>query len=107
MDVAYISALAALAGSVVGSLTSGITTWLNQRAQARAGLRAHEASRREDLFTDFIVAASKPQDRAAFLVGLALWGAACALLATLLRNFAAYATTHNRPLEAGDPGNPG
>ncbi|SDR59142.1 Uncharacterized membrane protein YccC [Rhizobiales bacterium GAS113] len=31
-----------------------------------------------------------PQDRAAFLVGLALWGAACALLATLLRNFAAY-----------------
>jgi len=32
-----------------------------------------------------------PQDRAAFLIGLALWGAACALVATLLRNFAAYA----------------
>jgi uncharacterized membrane protein YccC len=32
-----------------------------------------------------------PQDRAAFLVGLALWGAACALVATPLRNFAAYA----------------
>jgi uncharacterized membrane protein YccC len=32
-----------------------------------------------------------PQDRAAFLVGLALWGAACALVATLLHNFAAYA----------------
>src|SRR6266478_5043269 len=32
-----------------------------------------------------------PQDRAAFLLGLALWGAACALVATLLRNFAAYA----------------
>ena len=32
-----------------------------------------------------------PQDRAAFLVGLALWGAACALVATLLRNFAGYA----------------
>src|SRR5258706_3084329 len=32
-----------------------------------------------------------PQDRAAFMVGLALWGAACALVATLLRNFAAYA----------------
>src|SRR6266849_3688567 len=30
-----------------------------------------------------------PQDRAAFLVGLALWGAACALVATLLRNFLA------------------
>jgi uncharacterized membrane protein YccC len=32
-----------------------------------------------------------PQDRGAFLVGLALWGAACALVATLLRNFASYA----------------
>jgi uncharacterized membrane protein YccC len=31
-----------------------------------------------------------PQDRASFLVGLALWGAGCALVATLLRNFAAY-----------------
>jgi hypothetical protein len=59
MDVAYLSALAALAGSVVGGLTSGITTWLSQRAQARAGQLAHEMSRREDLFKDFIVAASK------------------------------------------------
>jgi uncharacterized membrane protein YccC len=30
------------------------------------------------------------QDRAAFLVGLAVWSAVCALVATLLRNFAAY-----------------
>ena len=59
MDVAYVSALAALAGSVVGGLTSGITTWLSLRAQARIGQLAHELSRREDLFKDFIVAASK------------------------------------------------
>jgi hypothetical protein len=59
MDVAYISALAALAGSVVGGLTSGITTWLNQRAQARAGQLAHDLSQREDLYKDFIAAASK------------------------------------------------
>ena len=32
-----------------------------------------------------------PQSRVGFLVGLALWGAACALVATLLRNFASYA----------------
>ncbi|HZC98234.1 MAG TPA: FUSC family protein [Bradyrhizobium sp.] len=32
-----------------------------------------------------------PQNRAAFLAGLAIWGAACALATTLLRNFAAYA----------------
>jgi uncharacterized membrane protein YccC len=31
-----------------------------------------------------------PQSRAGFLIGLALWGAGCALVATLLRNFAAY-----------------
>jgi uncharacterized membrane protein YccC len=38
-----------------------------------------------------VLTACFPQDRAAFLVSLALWGAACALVATLLRNFAAYA----------------
>jgi len=59
MDVAFISALAALAGSVVGGLTSGITTWLSQRAQAKAGQLAHDMSRREELYKDFIVAASK------------------------------------------------
>src|SRR6516164_11756043 len=32
-----------------------------------------------------------PQDRVGFLTGLALWGAVCACVATLLRNFAAYA----------------
>src|SRR5882672_6919472 len=37
-----------------------------------------------------VLTACFPQDRGAFLVGLALWGAACALVATLLRNFAAY-----------------
>ena len=37
-----------------------------------------------------VLTACFPQDRAAFLVGLALWGAGCALVATILRNFAAY-----------------
>jgi hypothetical protein len=59
MDVSYISTLAALAGSVVGGLTSGVTTWLNQRSQARAGLMAHDLSRRQDLYRDFKIAASK------------------------------------------------
>jgi hypothetical protein len=58
MDVAYISALSALAGSVIGGLTSSGTTWLTQRAQARALQFAREMSRREDLYRDFIVAAS-------------------------------------------------
>jgi hypothetical protein len=59
MDVGYVSALSALAGSVVGGLTSTGMTWLTQRAQVRSGQLAHEFERREDLFRDFIVAASK------------------------------------------------
>jgi hypothetical protein len=59
MDVAYLSALAALGGSVVGGLTSGFATLLSQRAQARAGQLAREMSRRDDLYKEFIVAASK------------------------------------------------
>ena len=38
-----------------------------------------------------ILVACFPQDRALFLGGLALWGAACSFVATLLRNFASYA----------------
>jgi hypothetical protein len=59
MDTAYVSAISALAGSVIGGLTTGFTTWLSQRSQARAGMVAHELARREDLVRDFIVAASK------------------------------------------------
>ena len=59
MDVAYVSALSALAGSVIGGFTSGLTTWLNQRSQSRAARIEHDVSRREDLIRDFIVAASK------------------------------------------------
>jgi hypothetical protein len=59
MDVAYVSALSALAGSVIGGLTTGLTTWLSQRAQVRAGLLARDMSQRAELFRDFINAASK------------------------------------------------
>src|SRR5262245_6645884 len=37
-----------------------------------------------------VLTACFPQDRTLFLLGLALWGAVCALVATVLRNFAAY-----------------
>jgi uncharacterized membrane protein YccC len=37
-----------------------------------------------------VLTACFPQQRISFLLGLAFWGAACGLLATLLRNFAAY-----------------
>jgi hypothetical protein len=38
-----------------------------------------------------VLTACFPQDRIAFLAGLALWAAACAFVATLLRNFLALA----------------
>ena len=38
-----------------------------------------------------VLTACFPQDRIGFLAGLALWGAACALVATILRNFLALA----------------
>jgi hypothetical protein len=59
LDAAYISAISALAGSVIGGLTTGFTTLLSQRSQARAGMIAHDLTRREDLVRDFIIAASK------------------------------------------------
>ena len=59
MDPALLSALAALAGSIVGGLTSGYTNLLNLRAQTKSSLVAHALSRREELFRDFITAASK------------------------------------------------
>ena len=59
MDTGYISALAALAGSAVGGLTSLLASWLTQRAQFNAQLLAHDVGRRGDLYKDFIEEASK------------------------------------------------
>ena len=38
-----------------------------------------------------VLTACFPQDRCLFFLGLALWGAACAFVSTILQNFAAYA----------------
>ena len=59
MDPAYVSALAALAGSMIGGLTSLATSWLTQRAQVRAERAERELGRREDLYWDFIEEASR------------------------------------------------
>jgi hypothetical protein len=54
VDSAYISALAALAGSSIGALASFATTWLNQSYQNRIQRHSNERSRREKLYGDFI-----------------------------------------------------
>jgi hypothetical protein len=54
MDTAYVSAFAALAGSVIGGLTSLGASWLTQRVQGSAQQLAHDIHRREELYKDFI-----------------------------------------------------
>lgn len=49
MNIAFLSALFAVAESVTGGLTLGVTTWLGLRVQARAGQLALGMSRRDDL----------------------------------------------------------
>ncbi len=59
MDASVITALAALAGAAIGGLTSVFASWLNQRAQARAQWVAQDKLRRQELYKEFIGAASK------------------------------------------------
>jgi hypothetical protein len=59
MEPAYIAALAALAGSLIGGLTSFATTWLTQQTKARAQQLVDEMVRRQELYKDFIEEASR------------------------------------------------
>ena len=59
MDAAYFSAFAALAGSVIGGLTSLGTSWLTQHSQLGAQRSARNLERRETLYKDFINEASR------------------------------------------------
>jgi hypothetical protein len=59
MEAAYVSALAALAGTTIGGLTSFITSWATLRAQTKAQRRANEADKREALFGRFLEEAAK------------------------------------------------
>jgi hypothetical protein len=59
MDAAYFSAFAALAGSVIGGLTSLGTSWLTQHSQLGAQRFARNLERRETLYRDFINEASR------------------------------------------------
>jgi hypothetical protein len=59
MDSAYLSALAALAGSLVGGLTSVTGSWISQYVQLRARQHMEDFKRREDLYKQFIAEASR------------------------------------------------
>ncbi len=59
MDLAYVSAFAALGGAAIGGMTSFATSWLTQQAQARAQQLTHKLTRQEDLYKEFIEEASR------------------------------------------------
>lgn len=54
MDAAYVTAFAALGGSIVGSATSLMTTFLTQNNQRRVDRASKEADRHEKLYGEFI-----------------------------------------------------
>ncbi|HEX5325732.1 MAG TPA: hypothetical protein VFW75_03600, partial [Acetobacteraceae bacterium] len=59
MEAAYISALAALAGTAIGGLTSFATSWTTQQAQARSQRLAAERDARAALFGKFLDEAAR------------------------------------------------
>src|SRR5271167_4938997 len=58
MDVAYLSAVAALAGSAVGGLTAFLSSLLGRNAQLRAQLFLNDKGSRQELYRDFVDRAS-------------------------------------------------
>lgn len=54
LNPASISALAAIFGSLIGALTSSLSTWITQRHQDRRDLLAKRIFHREQLYSDFI-----------------------------------------------------
>ncbi len=59
MNPAYISAFAALAGAIIGGLTSFATSWVTQRSQLRDAHRQAEKAKLEALYGEFIAEAAR------------------------------------------------
>ena len=59
MNPALLSAVSALAGSMIGAIASIATGWLTQYYQVRAQRKSQDIARREHLFSEFISLASK------------------------------------------------
>jgi hypothetical protein len=54
MDQAYISTIAALAGTIIGGLTSFATAWVTQNVQARNARIMAETAKRQELYGSFM-----------------------------------------------------
>src|SRR5215475_11156090 len=58
MDTAILSAASALAGSLIGGISTLTGSWLTLRGQLRAQALIHESVKRETLYAEFISEAS-------------------------------------------------
>jgi hypothetical protein len=54
MDTTIISALAALAGAVMGGLTTVLASWVMQKTQVRAQWLTQDKLRRQEVYKEFI-----------------------------------------------------
>lgn len=59
MDANYITAMFGLAGAMIGGLTSFATNWVTHRTALRSRRLRDERQKREALFGDFIIEASR------------------------------------------------
>jgi hypothetical protein len=59
MDTAWISALSALTGSVIGGFTSLSASWLSQQAEERTQQRLADKNRRQEVYKQFIEEAAR------------------------------------------------
>ncbi len=59
MDSAILSATSALVGSLIGALSTLAASWLTLRGRVRAQALIQEAAKREALYADFIIEASR------------------------------------------------
>jgi len=58
LNPAFISAFAALAGAIIGGLTSFATSWFTQRAQSRNADRQARRTKLEALYNDYLTQAA-------------------------------------------------
>ena len=59
MDTAILSATSALIGSLIGGLSTLAASWLSLRGRLRAQALVQEAAKREALYAEFIIEASR------------------------------------------------
>jgi len=59
MDTAVLSAASALIGSLIGGMSTLAASWLSLRGRLRAQALVQEAAKREALYAEFIIEASR------------------------------------------------